>query len=328
MGSKSKLLTAIEFASSRLTFDGVCDPFAGTGVVSYMYKALGSRVRTNDHMKMNSLASHALIENSEILLDEGSIENIVALSGTRGFISRTFEDIYFSEVDNNFLDATRLYIDEELDGYAKSIAITALVRACVKKRPRGIFTYTGTRYNDGRRDLALSLRQHFVEQCSAINSAVFDNGLRSISYNTDALSLDAIDGELIYLDPPYFSEHSDNDYVRRYHFVEGLARNWEGLTLQAHTKTKKFRSYETPFSTRAGTYQAFEKIFSKYSKNPMLLSYSSNSLPSKTELENMLRNQGRTVEVTTTEHLYSFGTQNTVPSGQRNRVQEYLFIVT
>mgnify|MGYP000411681329 CR=1 FL=1 len=43
------------------------------------------------------------------------------------------------------------------DQYKKAIAMTALIRACTKKRPRGIFTYTGDRYNDGRKDLQKSL---------------------------------------------------------------------------------------------------------------------------------------------------------------------------
>ena len=45
---------------------------------------------------------------------------------------------------------------------------------------------------------------------------------------------------------------SDNEYVRRYHFIEGLARDWKGVEIQEHTQTKKFKSYPTPFSTRKG----------------------------------------------------------------------------
>lgn len=50
------------------------------------------------------------------------------------------------------------------DQYKKAIAMTALIRACTKKRPRGIFTYTGDRYNDGRKDLQKSLEQQFWKQ--------------------------------------------------------------------------------------------------------------------------------------------------------------------
>jgi len=27
--------------------------------------------------------------------------------------------------------------------------------------------------------------------------------------------------DLVYIDPPYYSPYSDNEYVRRYHFVDG-----------------------------------------------------------------------------------------------------------
>lgn len=56
--------------------------------------------------------------------------------------------------------------------------------------------------------------------------------------------------DLVYIDPPYYSPLSDNEYVRRYHFVEGLARDWKGVEIQENTVTKKFKSYPTPFSTR------------------------------------------------------------------------------
>ena len=69
---------------------------------------------------------------------------------------------------------------------------------------------------------------------------------------------------LVYIDPPYYSPLSDNEYVRRYHFVEGLARDWQGVEIQEHTKTKKFKSYPTPFSTRSGAEEAFDNLFEKY----------------------------------------------------------------
>ena len=49
------------------------------------------------------------------------------------------------------------------DQYKKAIAMTALIRACTKKRPRGIFTYTGDRYNDGRKDLQKLLELPFID---------------------------------------------------------------------------------------------------------------------------------------------------------------------
>lgn len=77
----------------------------------------------------------------------------------------------------------------------------------------------------------------------------------------------------------YYSPLSDNEYVRRYHFVEGLARDWKGVEIQQHTQTKKFKSYPTPFATRKGAADAFDHLFKKFASSILIVSYSSNSLP-------------------------------------------------
>ena len=83
---------------------------------------------------------------------------------------------------------------------------------------------------------------------------------------------------------PYYSPLSDNEYVRRYHFVEGLARDWKGVEIQQHTQTKKFKSYPTPFSTRKGAADAFDRLFKKFASSVLIVSYSSNSLPTQDEM--------------------------------------------
>ena len=75
------------------------------------------------------------------------------------------------------------------DQYKKAIAMTALIRACTKKRPRGIFTYTGDRYNDGRKDLQKSLEQQFLEAVESVNNAIFDNGCENKSKHGDAMEV-------------------------------------------------------------------------------------------------------------------------------------------
>ena len=129
--------------------------------------------------------------------------------------------------------------------------------------------------------------------------------------------------DLVYIDPPYYSPLSDNEYVRRYHFVEGLARNWEGVDMQWHTKTRKFKSYPTPFSSRSGAEDAFDKLFSRLRDSILLVSYSSNSLPTKEEIISMMSKYKQHVEVIDIDHRYSFANQK---SGARNEVKEYLFV--
>jgi DNA adenine methylase len=204
--------------------------------------------------------------------------------------------------------------------------MSSLIRACIKNRPRGIFTYTGERYNDGRLDLKKSLNEQFVEAVSSINSAVFNNQRQNVARCGDAMTLISDKPDLIYIDPPYYSPLSDNEYVRRYHFVEGLARDWIGVEIQEHTQTKKFKSYPTPFSTRKGAADAFDHLFAKFTSSILIVSYSSNSLPTLDEMVAILSKHKTNVEVIPIDHRYSFGNQAIKVGNNKNKVQEYLFI--
>ena len=148
----------------------------------------------------------------------------------------------YTDEENDLIDTLRTNIDAIRDPYKHAITMTALIRACTKKRPRGIFTYTGHRYDDGRKDLQKSLAEQFLEAVEAVNHAVFDNGKVNRSKHGDAMDLRVEQSDLVYIDPPYYSPLSDNEYVRRYHFVEGLARDCKGVEIQEHTLTKKFKS--------------------------------------------------------------------------------------
>ena len=233
--------------------------------------------------------------------------------------------MYFTDEENVLIDILRTNIAGIRDPYKHAIAMNALIRACIKKRPRGIFTYVGDRYNDGRKDLKKSLEQQFLEAVKVINEAIFDNGKVNKSKHGDAMALKMDHPDLVYIDPPYYSPLSDNEYVRRYHFVEGLARDWKGVEIQENTVTKKFKSYPTPFSTRKGAADAFDKLFKKFSSSILIVSYSSNSQPTQDEMVMLMAKYKEHVEVIPIDYTYSFGNQKQAKTN-RNKVQEYLFV--
>ncbi|KFI64219.1 Dam family site-specific DNA-(adenine-N6)-methyltransferase [Bifidobacterium cuniculi] len=325
MGSKQKLLNELWDAVSRFEFDSVADLFSGSGVVSYMFKARGKQVFSNDYMAMSATFTKALVENNHVTLPREEALRLLEDCSTDNFVESTFKDLYYSDEDNHLIDVLRTRIKTLEDPYKHAIAMMALIRACTKKRPRGIFTYTGQRYDDGRQDLRKSLSRQFLEAVDAINAAVFDNGKANRSVRSNALKVGAGSFDLVYIDPPYYSPLSDNEYVRRYHFVEGLACDWQGVQMQEHTKTKKFKSYPTPFSSRTGAAQAFDELFKRYAQSILIVSYSSNSLPTKEEMVELLRRYKRHVEVVPVDYRYSFGTQHK-GSSNRNQVQEYFFV--
>lgn len=326
MGSKSKLLSEIWAVASQFEFDTVIDLFSGSGIVGYMFKAQGKSVISNDYMAMSATFTKAMIENNNVILPlEEAKELLNKKKETDHFVVDTFSGLYYTDEENEEIDVLRTNIAAIREPYKHAIAMSALIRACTKKRPRGIFTYTGDRYNDGRKDLQKTLEQQFLEAVDAINKAVFDNGKSNKSKHGDAMELRAEHPDLVYIDPPYYSPLSDNEYVRRYHFVEGLARDWKGVEIQENTLTKKFKSYPTPFSTRKGAADAFDKLFKKFSKSILIVSYSSNSLPTQDEMVALMAKHKEHVEVIPIDYTYSFGNQKEAKTN-RNKVQEYLFV--
>ena len=327
MGSKQKLLQHISESVKNLEFDSVIDLFSGSGIVGYMFKAQGKKVISNDHMHMSHTFTKALVENNGVTLDLLKAKKLVLKNAhSDKFVQKTFKGLYFTNSENTLIDNIRANIKELDNEYEAAIAMMALIRACTKKRPRGIFTYVGDRYDDGRKDLQTSLSQHFIDAVKTINNAVFDNSKKNEARNTDAMKLKPLKNSLVYIDPPYFTPKSDAEYVRRYHFVEGLARDWEGVEIQEHTLTKKFKGYPTPFSTQVGASNAFDLLFKRFSENILLVSYSSNSLPSLDEMVALMSKYKEHVEVIPVDYKYSFGNQKNKVGDNRNAVQEYLFL--
>ena len=326
MGSKSKLLSEIWSVVPQFNVNTVVDLFSGSGVVGYMLKAQGKAVISNDYMAMSATFTKAMVENNGVTLPLDEAKSLlVAHKESDHFVAETFKGLYYSDEENDLIDTLRTNIAAMKDQYKQAIAMTALIRACIKKRPRGIFTYTGHRYDDGRQDLKKSLSQQFLEAVEAVNKAVFDNGKINLSKHGDAMDLKVENADLVYIDPPYYSPLSDNEYVRRYHFVEGLARDWKGVEIQEHTQTKKFKSYPTPFSTRKGAADAFDKLFKKFANSILVVSYSSNSQPTQDEMVAIMAKYKEHVEVIPIDYKYSFGNQSEAKT-HRNSVQEYLFV--
>jgi len=326
MGSKSKLLEEIWMVASNFTFDSVLDLFSGSGIVGYMFKSQSKRVISNDYMAMSATLAKAMIENNAVTL---SIEEAKMLlteqQESDHFVETKFKGLYFSDQDNRLIDTLRTNIWAIENEYKRAIAMTALIRASLKKRPRGVFTYTGNRYNDGRRDLMISFEQQFLEAVEAVNAAVFDNGKNNLAVHGDAMVVPGEAPDLVYFDPPYYTPLSDNEYVRRYHFVEGLARDWKGVEIQEHTQTKKFKSYPTPFSSRNGAEDAFDQLFEKYRDSILIVSYSSNSQPTREEMVALMQKHKKHVEVVPIDYTYFFANQGTAKT-HRNNVQEFLFV--
>jgi adenine-specific DNA-methyltransferase len=324
MGSKHRLLPWIFQVLSELDFESALDPFSGSGCVAYLLKCMGKRVTASDFLAFPTTLAKATIENARCTLDGPAIKKLLSKRGkSRDFIRRTFKGIFYSAEDLAFLDRICTNIERLEDPYQQALARSALLRACMKKQPRGVFTVAGVRYDDGRRDLKLSIEEHFLEQTHVFNGAVFCNGHKQSALRADVFELEPEPFDLVYLDPPYVPRADDNDYIKRYHFLEGLVSYWRGLEIMEDSKVKKLRKRFTPFAYRRTAEKAFDQLFRQFRNSLIVLSYSSNGYPDLSVLLSLLERYKTRVVVHERNHRYHFGTHSRV---SRAQVQEYLIV--
>jgi len=330
MGSKHRLLPWLHSVFEGLSFTSALDAFSGSGCVSYLLKAMGKRVVANDFLEFTRLIARATVENDEERLTGDDLDLLAEQRpGHRDFIERTFSGIFFTLDDLRFLDTVWSNLPRLASPQRRALALSALVRSCVKRQPRGVFTVAGDpeKYKDGRRDLRLSLREHFAESVAAYNDTVFDNGLDHRALRSDVFDLGSVDVDLVYLDPPYVPRSDDNCYIKRYHFLEGLATYWEDeqAEIMEETKVKKLEKRYTPFSYRRTALDAFDRMFRQFADATQVLSYSSNGYPDLDDLVGVMKRYKSRVDVFEREHRYHFGTHSRV-SKSRAKVREYLVV--
>jgi len=326
MGSKYRLLPWIEDVFADLEFGSALDAFSGSGSVAYLLKAMGHDVLANDRLAFSATIAKAIVQNStERLTDQDVARLLRAPERERHFIQETFRGIFFTTADLAFLDRVWANLHGVRSETKRALAIAAMIRSCAKRQPRGVFTVAGDpeQYKDGRRDLQLSLEEHFVEHVAAYNDAVFDHGGRAEARHGDVFTIDDRSFDLVYMDPPYVPRSDDNCYVKRYHFLEGLATYWEGQEILHDTRVKKIKKPYTPFSYRRTAHEAFGQMFERFADSILVLSYSSNGYPDLPELVQLMRRFKRAVEVHERDHRYHFGTHE---GAERNQVVEYLIV--
>lgn len=328
MGSKFRLLPWIHKTLSELQFTSTLDAFSGSGCVGYLFKSMGKQVFSNDFLNLSATVARALVENDTTQLNDGDVEALLEYDPKhKRFIEQTFSGIFYTPDDLRFLDRISWNIRRIRSPYKRALGLAALIRACAKRQPRGVFTVAGDpeHYKDNRRDLKLSIREHFLEQVVAYNNAVTSNEHCHKVTCGDVFSWEGSTPDLVYMDPPYVPRADDNCYIKRYHFLEGLSCYWDGMNLMPESRVKKLEKRFTPFSYRRTAMEAFDSLFRKFADSILVLSYSSNGYPDLEELRTAMRRYKARVDVVTCEHRYHFGTH---AAAKRTDVLEYLIVGT
>jgi adenine-specific DNA-methyltransferase len=324
MGSKHRLAPRLAEVFATLPPGPAVDAFSGSGVVAYTLKATGRQVLANDHLAFAAAFTQAMVANDEVLLTPADVDLLCSPNGDgRDFIQRTFDGLYFPAADHAFLDAAWSHLDV-MDATRRALAISALCLAAARKQPRGVFTITTLRYDDGRRQLRMSLRDLFREAVDDVNAAVFAGaGDPSASVCGEVFDLDPAHVAVAYLDPPYAPPRDDTCYIKRYHFLEGLATYWRGQEIMWGTRSRKLVKRHTPFASKRTVRDALDRTFEHFRDAAVVVSYGSNAAVGVDELESLMRRHTPAVERIEIPHTYAFGTHG---AARRRAATEYVLV--
>ncbi len=308
-GSKSKLADWIWETIKNLEFKTCLDLFGGTGAIAYQLKRAGKKITYNDILCFNYYMGVALIENNHITLSQSEVDWLLERHPEveyPHFIQDTFQDIYFTSEENQWIDQTISNIRQLQNPYKFALAFFALCQACLIKRPYNLFH---------RKNLYLRLaevKRHFGNKTTwdkpfdplfrsfikEVNGAIFDNHQVNSASNLDAFQMKG-SYDLVYIDTPYISNKGVAlDYFQFYHFLEGLTSydNW-AHRIDYDSKHYRLRPQKSDWTDRKQIYFAFDHLFQKYQESLLVVSYRSDGIPTESELVALLKQYKKTVQI-------------------------------
>jgi adenine-specific DNA-methyltransferase len=306
-GSKSKIINWLITQLYPLEFQTCLDAFGGTGVVAYALKKLGKSVTYNDILRFNSLIGKALIENNHQLFTDTTLQSLQHLRpSSSGLIAKNFEDVYFTNEENEWLDTMIQAMKDIANPYEQAIGFFALFQSCIVKRPYNLFHRKNLyirlaeveRSFGNKASWDRPFNSWFDEFIQEVNRAVFNNGRTNLALNKDVL---AIEGsyDLVYLDPPYISNKGVGlDYHDFYHFLEGMTMydQWESY-IDSDSKHKRLQPQKTIWTDKTRILSGFKQVFEKFSDSILVVSYRSDGIPTIQELIDTLKLFKRNIQV-------------------------------
>lgn len=297
-GSKRRLLEWIFKELKDLSFNTVLDGFGGTGSVSLLFKAMGKEVTFNDALICNTVTAKVLLA-EKLSLGFAEAHNFIdSIEPTDGFISNTFEGMYYTQEENNWLDGTAIKIHQLEDELKRCVYLYSLFQACLMKRPFNLFHRANLNLRTNT-NIKRSFGNYVTWETPFPNlmKARLDDVLQSftpslhtqhILQNGDITKL-AAGYDLVYLDPPYVNLGSNgDDYLKRYHFLEGLSdyKNWKN-NISSESKIKSFNknSYISDWQSKSVFKDKLFSLIEKHNQSIVVLSYIANAYPAEEEIK-------------------------------------------
>ncbi len=280
IGSKYSLLDFIDCTIktvvgenlSDLTF---CDIFAGTGVVGRYFKTKVRKVISNDWEYYSYTLNRNYIGNHDEIIDkEKYIEILNQLNGIEnGFIYKQYclgggnNRQYFSDENGKKIDAIRSQIESwkknnEITNDLYFFLLSSLIESADK------YANTASVYGAFLKSLKKSAQKPLV-----ITPANFQlNHNEHEVYNEDANKLiKRIEGDILYLDPPYNSRQ----YGANYHLLNTIAE-YKPFIPKGKTGLREYK--KSSYCSKTLVKASFEELICDSKFKYIILSYNNEGI--------------------------------------------------
>lgn len=306
IGGKSMLLTSIESVindnanGKELVF---CDIFSGTGAVARHFKPQ-YEVHSNDLLHFSYVIQKATIENNRKpkflklaaigiidpfrFLEETQID-ILNYNDSKYFITKNYtpndncDRMYVSNKNAARID----FIRNTIEAWKQTDLLTEaeyyyLLAGLIEGVPY-VSNIAGT-YGAYLKHWDKRAFKEF--EMSRLD--VIDNNRSNKSYNSDANKLiRELEGDILYLDPPYNSRQ----YAPNYHLLETISK-YDYPEIKGVTGMRPYGDEKSAFCKKSEVLEAFEDLIEKAKFVNIVLSYSSDGLMTREQIEKTLKKHG------------------------------------
>lgn len=308
-GSKKRQLEWLREEFVRIRGNTILDAFGGTGAVSHLWRSLGWKVTYNDVFTFNNISARAIFSDSTHVHSENSVREFLhEVQPLTGFISRTFEGLYFLPDENAWLDGLLVKLQGQGESF-RCLLLHCLFQACLQKRPFNLFHRANLHLRTSGGVVKFGNRTTWARPFRELML----NAYREVArMQTSAMHLpvqvarpgpaDTVPGtfDAVYLDPPYLHRaRKTESYLHRYHFLEGLARydEWPRL-IDTRSPIRQIKEGTVPeWASKMDFRENLVGLIEKYRNSQVILSYVSDEFPSESDLIEIFRSNFDNVRV-------------------------------